>query len=154
MRTQKVFVWVLFIDMHIYSYWFSYRLYSICCTKWFWLQDMKETQPHNTCSWEREKVIILFWPPRGLSSEESTCQCRRHWFDPWVGKISWTRKWQPASVRLPGESHGQRSLEGSSLKQFTKELNTTEPLNNNYSLLVCCGYSSLIPHQNSTDVIS
>ena len=42
-------------------------------------------------------------------------QCRRHkrcGFDPWVGKIALRRKWQPASVFLPGESHGQRSLAG------------------------------------------
>ena len=31
-------------------------------------------------------------------------------FDPWVGKILWNRAWQPTSVFLPGESHGQRSL--------------------------------------------
>ena len=35
-------------------------------------------------------------------------------FDPWVGKIPWTRKWQPTPVFLPEESHGQRSLAGSS----------------------------------------
>ena len=29
-------------------------------------------------------------------------------------KISWRRKWQPTPVLLPGESHGQRSLAGSS----------------------------------------
>jgi len=33
-------------------------------------------------------------------------------FDPWVRKIPWSRKWQPTPVFLPGESHGQRSLEG------------------------------------------
>ena len=33
-------------------------------------------------------------------------------FDPWIGKIPWSRKWQLASVYLPGESHGQRSLAG------------------------------------------
>ena len=33
-------------------------------------------------------------------------------FDPWVGKISWTRPWQPIPVFLPGKSHGQRSLVG------------------------------------------
>ena len=41
-------------------------------------------------------------------------QCRRHrkcWFNHWVGKISWRRKWQPTPVVLPGESHGRRSLE-------------------------------------------
>ena len=35
---------------------------------------------------------------------------RRCGFDPWVGTIPWRRKWQPTSVFLPGESHGQRSL--------------------------------------------
>ena len=34
------------------------------------------------------------------------------WFDPWVGKICWRRKWQPIPVFLPGELHGQRSLAG------------------------------------------
>ena len=32
---------------------------------------------------------------------ESACQCRRHtryWFDPWVRKIPWRRKWQPTRV--------------------------------------------------------
>ena len=27
----------------------------------------------------------------------------RHRFDPWVGKIPWSRKWQPAPVFLPGK---------------------------------------------------
>jgi len=45
--------------------------------------------------------------PRGLSGEESTCQCRRPGFDPWVGKIPWRRKWQFTPVFLPGESHGE-----------------------------------------------
>ena len=47
-------------------------------------------------------------------SKESTCQCRRQGFDSWVGKIPWRRKWQPTPVFLPGKSHGQRSLAGSS----------------------------------------
>ena len=33
-------------------------------------------------------------------------------FHPWIGKIPWRRKWQPAPVFLPGESHGRRSLGG------------------------------------------
>ena len=33
-------------------------------------------------------------------------------FDSWVGKIPWRRKWLPTPVFLPGESHGQRSLNG------------------------------------------
>ena len=39
-------------------------------------------------------------------------QCRRFGFDTWVRKNSWSRKWQPTLVFLPGESHGQRSLAG------------------------------------------
>ena len=34
------------------------------------------------------------------------------WFDPWVGKIPWRRKWQPTPIFLPEEFHGQRSLAG------------------------------------------
>ena len=30
--------------------------------------------------------------PMWLSGKESTCQCRRLRFDPWVGKIRWRRK--------------------------------------------------------------
>ena len=32
--------------------------------------------------------------------------------DPWVGKTTWRRKWQPPPVFFPGQSHGQRSLVG------------------------------------------
>ena len=54
-------------------------------------------------------------PPWWPSGEESTCQCRRHGFDPWVRKILWRRKWQPTLVFLPGKSYEQRSLVGYSL---------------------------------------
>ena len=40
--------------------------------------------------------------------------CRRLGFHPWVEKIPWRRKWQSTLVFLPGKSHGQRSLVGSS----------------------------------------
>ena len=33
-------------------------------------------------------------------------------FDPWVRKISWSRKWQPTPVFLSEKFHGQRSLVG------------------------------------------
>ena len=55
------------------------------------------------------------WLSKWRNGKESPCQCRR-WkrcrFNPWVNKIPWRRKWQPAPVFLPEESHGQRSLEG------------------------------------------
>ena len=50
--------------------------------------------------------------PRWLDGKESTCQCRRLGFDPWVRKIPWCRKWLPTPVFLPGKFHKQRSLVG------------------------------------------
>ena len=53
--------------------------------------------------------------PSGLSGEEFSCQGRRlkrRQFNPWVGKIPWSRKWQPTPVFLPQKFHGQRSLVG------------------------------------------
>ena len=47
------------------------------------------------------------------------------WFDSWVWKIPWRRKWQPTPAFLPGESHGQRSLAGYS-PWGRKELGMTE----------------------------
>ena len=46
----------------------------------------------------------------GGSVVKNHLQCRRPWFDHWVGKILWKREWQPTPVFLPGESHEQRSL--------------------------------------------
>ena len=41
--------------------------------------------------------------PGGTSGKESTCQwrkCKR--FNPWVGKIPWSRQWQPTAIFSPG----------------------------------------------------
>ena len=48
-------------------------------------------------------------------------------FDPWVGKISWRRKWQSTPVLLLGKAHGWRSLVGYSPWDH-KESDTTERL--------------------------
>ena len=37
---------------------------------------------------------------------------KRRRFDPWVGKVLWSRKQQPIPVFLPGKFHGQRSPVG------------------------------------------
>ena len=55
--------------------------------------------------------------PGGASGKEPICQHRRHKrckSDPWFRKVPLRRAWQPTPVFLPGESHGQRSLVGSS----------------------------------------
>ena len=53
--------------------------------------------------------------PEWCSGKESACQCKRRRrceFNPWVGKIPWSRKWQPTPVFLPGKFHAQRRLAG------------------------------------------
>ena len=68
------------------------------------------------------------WASRSASGKELDCQCRRrkrHGFNPCVGTIPWRRAWQPTPVLLPGESQGQRSLEGDSPRGH-KESDMTE----------------------------
>ena len=55
------------------------------------------------------RFTYTFGFPRG---KESTCQRRKWGFNSWVGKIPWSRKWQPTPVFLLGKFHGQRSLVG------------------------------------------
>jgi len=54
----------------------------------------------------------IFGLPWWLCGKESACDEKRPKFNPWVVKIPWRSKWKPTSVFLPGESHGQRNLEG------------------------------------------
>ena len=68
-------------------------------------------------------------------------------FDPWVGKNPWSQKWQPTSVFLPGESHGQKSLVGYS-PWGLKESDTTERLTHTHTHThtgALRQYSNLIP---------
>ena len=61
-----------------------------------------------------------------VAQQKSIClQCRRHKYDPWVGKIPWKRKWHATPGFLPGKSHGQRRLAGYS-PWCHKESDTTE----------------------------
>ena len=78
--------------------------------------------------WGRMDTCIGRGFPSGTNGKNSTRPCRRHkklGFDPWVGKVPWRRKWQPAPVFLHGKFHGQRSPVGSS-PWGNKESNTTE----------------------------
>ena len=76
------------------------------------------------------QIVSTWW----LSCKEFTSQCKRHGFNPWVGKIPWRKKWQYIPVFLPGKSHWQRSLGGYSpwgLKWVRHDL-TTDNNNNTY----------------------
>ena len=58
-------------------------------------------------------LLQYSWDSLVAQSVKIIClQYKRPRFDSWMGKTPWKRKWQPTSVFLPGESHGQRSLAG------------------------------------------
>ena len=83
----------------------------------------------DTLSLEEEKMKIKITACYDkYSGKESTGQCRshkRHGFGSWVGKILWSKKWQPIPVFSPGQFHGQKSLVGHS-PWGDKELDMTE----------------------------
>ena len=85
--------------------------------------------------------IYIYW----LNGKEYACKYRRHEFNPWVGKIPWRRKWQPTPVFLPGEFHGQRSLEGYS-PWGHKESDLTEQLTHTHIHTNSVGSVSLKNH--------
>ena len=73
-------------------------------------------------------ISHVSWVSKWRSGKESACHCRRlrrHGVYPWVGKIPWSRKWQPTPVCLPGKFHAQRGLAGYSAGGL-KEPDSTE----------------------------
>ena len=74
-----------------------FALLKVCCWRWYFIRYFR--------------IVVRYTKglPRWFSGKESTCQCRRPDFDPWVGKIPWRRKWQPTPVFSSGKSHGQRA---------------------------------------------
>ena len=68
--------------------------------------------------------------PRWLKGKESTCQCKRLGFDPWVWKVPWRRKWQLTLVacsclgNFTDRGDWQATISG-----VAKELDTTEQPN-------------------------
>jgi len=57
-------------------------------------------------------VYLKFYFPGSTSGKEHLLPCKRSEFDPWVGKIPWSKKRQPTPVFLSRKFHGQRSLVG------------------------------------------
>ena len=67
------------------------------------------------CCFESYTSVNMQRLPQCHWWQRITCQSKRHKrhrFDPWVGKIPCSRKWQLTPVFLPGEFNGQRSLAG------------------------------------------
>ena len=73
-------------------------------------------------------IMLLAGLSQWLNSKEFACNsgdAGRHRFNPWVRKIPWKSAWKLTPVFFPGESHGQRNLEGYS-PQRHKESDMSE----------------------------
>ena len=65
----------------------------------------KEKKVHNKCKKKvikEKKTSVSLGLPRWPCGERTCLQCKRHGFDTWVEKISWSRKWQPTPVFFLG----------------------------------------------------
>ena len=89
---------------------------------------MKKRSKYNTLG-------FLWW----LSGEQSTWlrykRCRRHGFNPWIGKILWRRNGNPLQYPCQGNPMDREAWQAT-VHGVTKESDTTELLNNSKTLLV------------------
>ena len=104
---------------HTYHHNFQSRLLPVCV--WSFMNIFGET-------------LLSIGFPWWFRGQSLYLQCRRPGFHLWVKKIPWRRNWQPTSVFLPGESHGQRSLVGYS-PRGRKESDMIERLHFHFTLL-------------------
>ena len=74
------------------------------------------------------------WFPPVAQTESVHLQRRRPWFDPWVGKIPWRRKWQPTPVLVWKMPWTERSLVGYS-PWGHKDSDTSERLHFHFGIL-------------------
>ena len=98
-----------------------------------WSLDWEDPLQKGTAT--HSSGLGLPWWPGGASGKGHTYQRwrRKKWgFNPWVGKIPWRRKGEPAPAFLPREAHGQRSLTDYS-PQCCKELDTTEVVSHTHT---------------------
>ena len=75
----------------------------------------KNTQGWSPLGWAGGLQMNLGLPGGPSATTRPHRQCRRlkkHWFNPWVGKIPWRRAWQPSPVFFHGETNEQRNLAG------------------------------------------
>ena len=73
--------------------------------------DLYETSVCGALDWNRRYSLLgLTWRvPGGSDGKEPSCHAG---FDPWVGKIPWSRAWKSTPLFLPVKSYGQRNLAG------------------------------------------
>ena len=67
--------------------------------------------PSETAEQSSLALEVSLQDSPGSSAVKNPLAMQETWFDPWVGKIPWRRKWQPTPVFLLGKFHGQATEE-------------------------------------------
>ena len=100
-----------FSSFHLYAllYDISFSLSDLLHSVWQPLDpstSLQITQSHSFLWLSNIPLYVCTMGlPNGSVVKQSTCyysSCRRRGFDPWVGRIPWSRKWHPTPVFLPG----------------------------------------------------
>ena len=95
---------------------------QVFCLTWRDWPESTEESPATEPNGSRKHSTSIVLMTKNLPDNAGDIEIR---FNPWVRKIPWSRKWQPAPVFLSGKFHGQRTLVGYS-PWGHKELDTTE----------------------------
>ena len=107
--------WVTLTDVHLIWCDENGTFGPLLKNTWLWCNHEKKNRQINEDTFyqvSNQYSSKSLRSSRWLRGKEPTCQCRRHRFNAWVGKIPWRGKWQPTLVFSPGESHGHRRLVG------------------------------------------
>ena len=110
-----------------FQYDMTESLFLVCISLGFFQYYFCEIIQDNACESALWAMMTDAMANVSIGGFLDGSQCRRRGFHPWVGKIPWTRKWQPTAVMLPGKSHGHKSLADYS-PWGHEESNTTELL--------------------------
>ena len=74
----------------------------------------------NTSSYRLSRASLV------AQSVKTLLAIRENWFDPWVGKIPWRRKWQPTSVSSMDRGAWRATVHG--IVRVLQDLVTKPPL--------------------------
>ena len=86
--------------------WTSVCVYLVLCSFITWIDYCGSYHSQYEREFHQKRYLIFNY--NHLSPTWQCRRCKRHRFEPWVGKIPWRRRWQSTLVFLPEKSHEQR----------------------------------------------
>ena len=114
-----------------------------------WLSILKQGNSHFLCYenwpninvrhkniWSLGQYDVMGARPIWLKEYQSR-RLKRWSFNPWVGKIPWSSKWQPTLVFLPGESHGAWRATVHGVAKSRTQLSSWACMHDPFCLFLC-----------------